>query len=304
MQGDFGLPAVECPDMDGDDNVGPFDLGMVLGNWGPNPGNPADVNGDGEVDMGDLIILLGSWGPCDQEVLPIVGFPVSFQCQGPPCFIDIAARPKWTQDPDPDLGAGIPSSVDMQTLEQQTPGDPGPGPNSAVADNFVSNGRPTSHVRWWGSYIDPAFGPNGEKHEDAYLISFFAGEDGVDQPDTPLGTYGCSSSVVLVEATESADANGLPIFEYVVPLELCCVLQPENDLRDASTDLSPAQDDAFLDVANFLYWIDIQAVVGRTYVRANASCTSSPPTIPQPTRSGPGRAAHWTAPPIPHRAIW
>ena len=274
VQGDFGLPEPECPDIDGDGNVGASDLGAILGNWGAScDGCPYDVNGDGVVDMGDLVILFASWGSCDQEILPIVEFPVSFQCQGPPCFIDIEAITKWKQDPDPDLGAGIPSSVDLQTLADQAPGDPGPGPNAVVADNFMSNGRPTTHVRWWGSYIDPAFGPNGEKHEDAYLISFFAGNEGGQQPDVPLGTYGCSTGVVQVEATEFDDADGLPVYEYIVPLELCCVLQAENDLRDASTDQPPAQNESFLDVANFLYWIDIKAVVGQNYVRANDSCT-------------------------------
>ena len=285
VQGDFGLPEPECPDLDGSGDVGASDLAAFLGNWGePCDGCPYDFNGDGEVDMVDLVILFASWGPCDQEILPIVGFPVSFQCSGPPCFIDIEAIAKWTQDPDPDLGAGIPSSVDMQTLAEQVPGDPGPGPNAAVADNFVSDGRPTTHVRWWGSYLDPAFGPGGEKNVDAYLISFFAGNEGADQPDTPLGTYGCETSVVQIEATEFDDAGGLPVYEYIVPLELCCVLVAENDLRDTSTDQSPAQNDAFLDVANFLYWIDIQAVVGRSYVRANDSCsvleTDNPASAP------------------------
>ena len=284
VAGDFGLPLLECPDVDGNGDVGAFDLAFVLGNWGPNPGNPADFNGDGVVDYVDLAIVLGSWGPCGEDVQPVVGFPVSFQCQGPPCFIDIEAITKWKQEPVPDLGAGIPSSVDMQTLAEQAPGDPGPGPNAAVADNFMSNGRPTTHVRWWGSYLDPAFGPGGEKNVDAYMISFFAGNEGADQPDTPLGTYGCETSVVQIEATEFDDAGGLPVYEYIVPLELCCVLVAENDLRDTSTDQSPAQNDAFLDVANFRYWIDIQAVVGRSYVRANDSCsvleTDNPASAP------------------------
>ena len=273
VQGDFGLPELECPDIDGNGNVGAFDLAMVLGNWGPNPGSSSDVNGDGVVDIGDLVIILASWGDCDQETLPVVGFPVSFQCQGPPCFIDIEAITKWKQEPHEDSGAGIPSSVDLQTLADQAPGDPGPGPNAVVADNFMSNGRPTTHVRWWGSYIDPAFGPDGEKNVDAYMISFFTGNEGDNQPDLPLGTYGCATSIVQMEATGFNNADGLPVYEYIVPLELCCVLQPEVDPRDASTELSPAQNESFLDVANFLYWIDIKAVVGQNYVRANDSCT-------------------------------
>ncbi len=55
----------ECPaDLDGDGNVGPADLAMLLGAWGPNPGHPADFNGDDIVGAADLAILLGTWGPC------------------------------------------------------------------------------------------------------------------------------------------------------------------------------------------------------------------------------------------------
>ncbi len=54
-----------CPaDLDGDGAVGPFDLALLLGAWGPNPGHPADFDGDGMVGAADLAQLLGSWGPC------------------------------------------------------------------------------------------------------------------------------------------------------------------------------------------------------------------------------------------------
>ena len=57
-----GLPCIG--DLNGDNSVGPTDLAVLLGNWGPNPGHPADLNDDGEVNAADLAILLGSWGPC------------------------------------------------------------------------------------------------------------------------------------------------------------------------------------------------------------------------------------------------
>jgi len=54
-----------CPiDLDGNGAVGAFDLAILLGAWGPNPGHAADLNGDGDVDARDLAILLGTWGPC------------------------------------------------------------------------------------------------------------------------------------------------------------------------------------------------------------------------------------------------
>ena len=55
----------DCPeDFNGDGTVGAFDLAIVLGNWGPNPGHPADLNGDGDVGAFDLALLLGAWGAC------------------------------------------------------------------------------------------------------------------------------------------------------------------------------------------------------------------------------------------------
>ena len=55
----------DCPaDLDGNGEVGPFDLALLLGNWGPCAGCPADFNGDDVVDAADLALLLGSWGSC------------------------------------------------------------------------------------------------------------------------------------------------------------------------------------------------------------------------------------------------
>jgi hypothetical protein len=50
--------------LDGNGAVSAFDLALLLGAWGPNPGHAADFNGDGAVDATDLAILLGNWGPC------------------------------------------------------------------------------------------------------------------------------------------------------------------------------------------------------------------------------------------------
>ncbi|MCH8965287.1 MAG: right-handed parallel beta-helix repeat-containing protein, partial [Planctomycetes bacterium] len=55
-----------CPaDFDGNGAVGPFDLAILLGNWGPNPNHPADLNDDDIIDAPDLALLLGAWGPCE-----------------------------------------------------------------------------------------------------------------------------------------------------------------------------------------------------------------------------------------------
>ena len=158
--GDFGLPALACPDLDGSKDVRVPDMIILLGSWGSCPGCPADFNGDDEVDILDLIILLSSWGPCDKVSSPGVGFPVSFECPGFPCFQEIPTISKWSQLPHgAQEGFNVASDVDWQTLDEQPSGSPGPGPNWVVADDFVSDGRPIIALRWWGSYLDPAFEP-------------------------------------------------------------------------------------------------------------------------------------------------
>ncbi len=51
-------------DLNGDAQVGPFDLALLLGAWGTDPAGPPDFNGDGNVGPFDLALVLGSWGPC------------------------------------------------------------------------------------------------------------------------------------------------------------------------------------------------------------------------------------------------
>ena len=52
-------------DLDGDGEVGPFDLAILLGSWGPcgDCGDcPADLDDDCTVGAADLAMLLGNWG--------------------------------------------------------------------------------------------------------------------------------------------------------------------------------------------------------------------------------------------------
>ena len=59
-----------CPgDVDGDGQVGPGDLGLLIASWGACPGSggcPADVDGNDVVNAGDLGLLVGAWGPCPE----------------------------------------------------------------------------------------------------------------------------------------------------------------------------------------------------------------------------------------------
>jgi len=65
-------PCSTCPqDLDGDGEVGAFDLALVLGFWGPcpEPCTPedtclTDLSGDCTTGAFDLALILGFWGPC------------------------------------------------------------------------------------------------------------------------------------------------------------------------------------------------------------------------------------------------
>ena len=57
---DGGIEVLPTADLNGDGNVGPEDLGMLLGFWGIN--DEADLNGDSKVDGEDLTRLLAAWG--------------------------------------------------------------------------------------------------------------------------------------------------------------------------------------------------------------------------------------------------
>ena len=62
----FLLTPLPCQaDLNDDCVVNAADLALLLGAWGPGPGNPADFNDDDVVNAFDLAMLLGAWGPCD-----------------------------------------------------------------------------------------------------------------------------------------------------------------------------------------------------------------------------------------------
>ena len=64
---DLPRPAPPCPaDVNDDGAVDGFDIGLVLGAWGPCAGATCtgDINADGTVDGFDLGLLLGAWGAC------------------------------------------------------------------------------------------------------------------------------------------------------------------------------------------------------------------------------------------------
>ena len=54
----------ECPDINGDGNVGATDILNVLADWGLSD-TPADVTQDGIVDISDILLVVSNWGPCN-----------------------------------------------------------------------------------------------------------------------------------------------------------------------------------------------------------------------------------------------
>ena len=66
---------VSCSaDLNNDKVVDTEDLAILLGAWGPNPGNPADITGNGIVNADDLALLLGNWGSCDAAAQTVSAF--------------------------------------------------------------------------------------------------------------------------------------------------------------------------------------------------------------------------------------
>ncbi|MCZ6653915.1 MAG: PQQ-dependent sugar dehydrogenase, partial [Planctomycetota bacterium] len=110
-----------CPaDLDYNGTVGAFDLAMLLGGWGPNPGHPADFNGDNVVDAADLAQLLGDWGPCGSPYAIPDDNP--FTAGGCPEIWAYGLRNPWRNSFDPangdlyiaDVGQGSREEVDYQ----------------------------------------------------------------------------------------------------------------------------------------------------------------------------------------------
>ncbi len=72
------LAGGSCPDLTGDNAVGPGDLAQLLAAWGPCDDCPADFDNNGVVNAADLAQLLAAWGPCGvviDNVFPPIGGP-------------------------------------------------------------------------------------------------------------------------------------------------------------------------------------------------------------------------------------
>lgn len=152
--------------------------------------------------------------------------------------------------------------------------------NAVVADDFVSDGRPITGLRWWGSYLDdryaPPIGTDPVHVLDGWFISFHWADDGSAAPTCPpdfatdpaptvLAVYFAPASAVTILTDGTTDCNNHPIYSYSVDLTRCCLICKEADPRDGSI---PGTSGQFNEVARLRYWLDIQAVTGATWVSA------------------------------------
>ncbi len=177
----------------------------------------------------------------------------------------IPSVPKWSQLPENQFGENVPSDFDWRLL-MDPPTAPPFAPNWVVADDFRSDGRPITSVRWWGSYFDsaaePVLSPDIDSYvaviEEGYVISFHedipADATGAfSRPGALLGTYVAPEFAVYKKPTGMIGWDQHPVWEYIVDLEW-------THLEHAIPGLS--EPDAFLETAGTIYWISIAAENG------------------------------------------
>ena len=174
---------------------------------------------------------------------------------------------KWSQRPVPSLGENIHSDIDWRLAT--TPN----GDRQAAADDFVSDGRPITGVRWWGSYFDPVEQPQPDPMngnlvppiEEGYVISFFQRVAGTATPGPLLGTYAAPADAVDILPTGLTGWDGHRVWEYVVDLDQT-LLEHRSDI---------ATPDAFLETAGTEYWISVAAENGHVIDVDNGKTTDN-----------------------------
>lgn len=183
----------------------------------------------------------------------------------PPTYPKFSQPPTQGQD-------DIPSNWDVNTGQ----------PRVVLADDFQSDGRPIVLVRWWGSYLNPEFKPvqyggagTPPFQIDGWLISFHTPitVNSTSTPSTLLGLYFAPAGAVAIRPTTIPPCDNHQVFEYEIRISDCCLLCANPDPR---SNLVPAQCDAFNEQHCFVYDLDIQAVVGRSWSKAASGCPCLP----------------------------
>ncbi|MFH1109898.1 MAG: S8 family serine peptidase, partial [Planctomycetota bacterium] len=106
---------------------------------------------------------------------------------------------------------------------------------------------------------------------DGWLVSFHEPLTLGGAPSPPLALYFCDATIVTVAATSFGACDAHPVRQYDVDLVDCCLLHSYADSRNG---LTPGQPGAFLETECFNYDLDIQAVVGHTFLSADGVCTT------------------------------
>ena len=129
-----------------------------------------DIDCDGVVGVSDvaaLACLMGTWPPdptCCTHSPYGTGNPWGWKTR-PNMFMDDAVRVNEPSDPTPGMifnvgspiedqeGYSYDATFELTSREEEV--------NRVVADDFFSDGRPIEALRWWGSYLDPVYEPDG-----------------------------------------------------------------------------------------------------------------------------------------------
>ncbi len=129
-------------------------------------------------------------------------------------------------------------------------------PNVVLADDFTSDGRPITTVRWWGSSLDGGVNPDG------WAISFHEPLAVPGSAVEALGVYYCGSTVVRTTAMPFSVCDAHAATQFEVDLVDCCLVHANADSRSTNTPAKPA---AFEEEECFDYDLSIQAIVGHAF---------------------------------------
>ena len=160
---------------------------------------------------------------------------------------------KWQQLPLQELGENVHSDLDWGLLVN--------GDRQSAVDDFISDGRPITGVRWWGSYFNPEDQPQLDPInnnlvppiEDGFIISIFESNAiGAPEPGSLLGSYVAPIDAVDISPTALVGWDSHDVWEYVVDFD--------QTLLEHATAL--AKPDAFNEEEGVEYWIGIAALNG------------------------------------------
>lgn len=189
---------------------------------------------------------------------------------------------KWRQPPVDQTGENIHSDIDWRLATTAN------GDSQAAADDFISDGRPITGVRWWGSYFNENDQPQPDPMnqnlvpavEEGYVISFFEGAPNTPGPGRLLGMYAAPAEAVDIQPAGMVGLDEHRVWEYAVDLDQA-LLEHASDI---------ATEEAFLEEAGTEYWVSIAAEDGQAINPETGETTATD----DPTRVDPWWGWHTT----------